>query len=37
VIEKGTSLRIKLIGMRTDVGQMWAIGSIKEDFLGALT
>lgn len=34
VIEKGTSLRIKIMGLRTDVGQMWAIGSIKEDYLG---
>ncbi|KAL9102848.1 MAG: hypothetical protein Q9163_002063 [Psora crenata] len=34
VIEKGTQLRIKLIGTRSDVGSMFAIGSIKEDFLG---
>lgn len=34
VIEKGTHLRIKLIGTRSDVGSMFAIGSIKEDFLG---
>ena len=34
VIEKGTHLRIKLIGTRSDVGNMFAIGSIKEDFLG---
>lgn len=34
VIEKGTQLRIKLIGTRSDVGSMFAIGSIREDFLG---
>lgn len=34
VIETGTNLRIKLIGLRSDVGAMYAIGSIKEDFLG---
>ncbi|KAK4696415.1 dipeptidyl aminopeptidase B, partial [Lecanoromycetidae sp. Uapishka_2] len=34
VIEKGTHLRVKIIGMRSDVGSMFAIGSIKEDFLG---
>ena len=34
VIEKGTHLRIKLMGTRSDVGSMFAIGSIKEDFLG---
>ncbi|KAL8961513.1 MAG: hypothetical protein Q9193_001943 [Seirophora villosa] len=36
VIEKGTHLRIKLIGTRSDVGSMFAIGSVKEDFLGML-
>lgn len=35
VIEKGTHLRIKLIGTRSDVGNMFAIGSVKEDFLGS--
>ncbi|KAI4117345.1 MAG: hypothetical protein LQ338_007566, partial [Usnochroma carphineum] len=34
VIEKGTHLRLKLIGTRSDVGSMFAIGSVKEDFLG---
>lgn len=34
MIEKGTHLRIKLIGTRSDVGSMFAIGSVKEDFLG---
>lgn len=35
MIEKGTHLRVKLIGTRSDVGSMFAIGSIKEDFLGS--
>ena len=34
VIEKGTHLRIKLIGTRSDVGSMFARGSEKDDFLG---
>lgn len=34
VIEKGTNLRIKLIGLRNDVRNMFAIGSIREDYLG---
>ncbi|KAL8663752.1 MAG: hypothetical protein Q9202_003566 [Teloschistes flavicans] len=36
VIEKGTHLRIKIIGTRSDVANMFAIGSIKEDFLGSV-
>jgi hypothetical protein len=34
VIEQGTHVRVKIIGMRTEVGEMWAIGSINGDFLG---
>ncbi|EGD85763.1 hypothetical protein H112_06685 [Trichophyton rubrum D6] len=34
VIETGTNLRIKLIGLRNDVRNMFAIGSIREDYLG---
>jgi len=38
VIEPGTQVRVKIIGTRTEVGEMWAIGSIHGDFLGyALT
>ncbi|KAF3481984.1 DNA-directed RNA polymerase II subunit RPB7 [Arthroderma uncinatum] len=37
VIEKGTNLRIKLIGLRNDVRNMFAIGSIREDYLGFVT
>ncbi|KAI9759148.1 MAG: DNA-directed RNA polymerase II subunit [Chaenotheca gracillima] len=36
LIEKGTQVRIKLIGTRADVGSIYAVGSIKEDFLGPL-
>lgn len=27
-------MRVKLLGIRSDVGAMYAIGSIKEDYLG---
>ena len=37
VIEKGTHLRLKLIGMRTEPGSMYAVGTIKEDFLGLVS
>lgn len=33
-IEPGTHVRIKIVGTRTEVGEMWAIGSINEDYLG---
>ncbi len=33
-IEPGTHVRVKIIGLRTEVGEMWAIGSINGDFLG---
>lgn len=33
-IEKGTHLRVKIINTRTEVGQMWAVGTINGDFLG---
>ncbi|KAF4456376.1 Nucleic acid-binding OB-fold [Fusarium albosuccineum] len=36
VIEPDTHVRVKIIGTRTEVGEMWAIGSIKEDYLGCL-
>jgi hypothetical protein len=36
VIEKGTQVRVKIIGIRSEVGEMWAIGSIKEDYLGCV-
>lgn len=34
VIEPNTHIRVKLINMRTEVGEMWAIGTINGDFLG---
>jgi hypothetical protein len=33
-IEKGTQVRVKLVGIRSEVGEMWAVGSIREDYLG---
>lgn len=36
VIEVGTHVRVKLIGTRAEVGSMYAIASIKEDFLGSV-
>ncbi|KAL9109078.1 MAG: hypothetical protein Q9227_006169 [Pyrenula ochraceoflavens] len=34
-IEKGTAIRVKIIGLRSDVGQINAVGSITDDFYGA--
>jgi hypothetical protein len=34
VIEPGTQIRVKIQGTRTEVGEMWAIGTIHGDFLG---
>lgn len=34
VIEKGTQLRLKIMGVRSDVTNMYAVGTIKEDYLG---
>jgi hypothetical protein len=34
VIERGTHIRVKIKGIRGEVGQMYAIATIKEDFLG---
>lgn len=34
VIEPGTHVRIKIINMRSDIGEMYAVGTIKEDYLG---
>lgn len=34
VIEVGTHVRVKLIGTRAEVGSIYAIASIKEDYLG---
>ncbi|KAF2088207.1 DNA-directed RNA polymerase II 19 kDa polypeptide [Saccharata proteae CBS 121410] len=36
VIEKGTHLRMKIKGLRTELGRMYAVATIKEDYLGPL-
>jgi len=36
VIEQGTHVRVVIRGIRTEVGEMWAIGSINGDYLGCL-
>lgn len=33
-IKVNTHVRIKILGTRAEVGELWAIGSIKEDYLG---
>ncbi|KAH8885162.1 hypothetical protein GQ53DRAFT_751455 [Thozetella sp. PMI_491] len=35
-IEPGTHVRVKIMGTRTEIGEIWAIGSINGDFLGCL-
>ncbi|KAK6958095.1 hypothetical protein Daesc_000888 [Daldinia eschscholtzii] len=35
-IEVNTQVRVKIVGTRAEVGELWAIGSIKEDYLGTL-
>lgn len=34
VIERGTHVRVKIKGIRGEVDQMYAIATIKEDYLG---
>ncbi|PVI08068.1 DNA-directed RNA polymerase II 19 kDa polypeptide [Periconia macrospinosa] len=36
IIEKGTHIRIKIKGLRSEVDKMFAIGTMKEDYLGPL-
>ena len=33
-IEPGTHVRVKIVGTRTEIGEIWAIGAINGDFLG---
>lgn len=33
-VENGTHVRVKIVGLRAEVGEMWAIGTINEDYLG---
>lgn len=35
-IRKGVQLRVKLIGTRVDATEIFAIGSIKDDYLGLI-
>lgn len=34
LIEKGTQVRLRIKGIRGEIGAMFAIGSIREDYLG---
>lgn len=34
IIQKGSQVRIKLKGLRGEIGVMWGIGVMKEDYLG---
>lgn len=34
VVERGTQVRLRIKGIRGEVGQMYAIGTIREDYLG---
>ncbi|KAK3330416.1 RNA polymerase Rpb7 [Apodospora peruviana] len=36
VIEVGTHVRLRIMGIRTEVNQLYAIGTINGDFLGCL-
>ena len=36
-IQKGASIRLKLVGIKADASQIFAIGSIKEDYLGIVS
>ena len=35
-VEPGTHIRVKIMGTRSEVGEMWAIGTINEDYLGSV-
>ncbi|SAM05989.1 hypothetical protein [Absidia glauca] len=37
VIHKGAQVRIKLVGTRIDATEIFAIGTIKEDYLGVIS
>jgi DNA-directed RNA polymerase II subunit RPB7 len=34
VVERGTQVRLRIKGIRGEMGSMYAIGSIREDYLG---
>ena len=33
-VERGAQVRLRIKGIRGEIGQMYAIGSIREDYLG---
>lgn len=33
-VERGSQVRLRIKGLRGELGQMYAIGSIREDYLG---
>lgn len=33
-VERGTQVRLRIKGIRGEMGSMYAIGSIREDYLG---
>jgi DNA-directed RNA polymerase II subunit RPB7 len=37
VIQKDVRVRLKLVGTRVDATEIFAIGTIKEDYLGVIT
>ena len=36
LVEKGSRVRLKIVGTRADVNEIFAIATMKEDWLGAL-
>ncbi|XP_070500185.1 DNA-directed RNA polymerase II subunit RPB7-like [Chironomus tepperi] len=36
IIAKDTDVRVKIVGLRTDINGMFAIGTLLEDYLGAI-
>lgn len=34
IVERGSQVRLRIKGIRGELGQMFAIGSIREDYLG---
>ncbi len=36
-VEPGTHIRVKIMGTRSEVGEMWAIGTVNEDYLGLVS
>ena len=36
-VERGSQVRVRIKGIRGELGQMFAIGSIREDYLGYIS